>query len=321
MITLPAFLRPVTSVRPLVCLAGAAGLMMFATCAVAQVRYSSPDEAITALITAAKAADTQGLTRVLGPGSGEILSSGDPVADAATRKRVVEGYETRHQVAMEGADKAVLIIGQEEWPFPIPLVRKDGAWSFDTPAGREEILFRRIGRNELSAIQTCLAYVDAQQEYAERGIAGSSVYAQRVISREGRKDGLYWPTQAGEEESPLGEVIAAATAEGYRAGERPIPYHGYYYKILTRQGPSAPGGTLSYVVGGKMIGGFALVAYPAEYGNSGVMTFLVNHQGIVYENDLGPKTARIATRMTSFNPDKTWQRVTDAELQSGAAGK
>ena len=156
---------------------------------------------------------------------------------------------------MEGADKAVLIIGQEEWPFPIPLVRKDGAWSFDTAAGREEILFRRIGRNELSAIQTCLAYVDAQQEYAERGIAGSGVYAQRVISRPGRKDGLYWPTQAGEDESPLGELVAAATAEGYRAGERPIPYHGYYYKILTRQGPSAPGGTLSYVVRGKMIGG------------------------------------------------------------------
>ena len=189
MITLPAFLRPVSSVRPLVCLAAAAGLMMFATCAVAQVRYSNPDEAVTALITAAKAADPRGLARVLGPGSGEILSSGDPVADAATRKRVVEGYEARHQVVMEGADKAVLIIGQEEWPFPIPLVRKDGAWSFDTAAGREEILFRRIGRNELSAIQTCLAYVDAQQEYAERGIAGSGAYAQRVISRPGGRTG------------------------------------------------------------------------------------------------------------------------------------
>jgi hypothetical protein len=294
---------------------------MFATCALAQVRYNRPDEAMDALIAAAKAGDPRELAHVLGPGSGEILSSGDPVADAATRKRVVASYEARHQVVLEGGDKAVLVIGQEEWPFPIPLVRRDGAWSFDTAAGREEILFRRIGRNELSAIQTCLAYVDAQQEYAERGIAGSGAYAQRVISQPGRKDGLYWPTQAGEEESPLGEFIAAATAEGYRAGERPIPYHGYYYKILTRQGPSAPGGPLSYVVRGKMIGGFGLVAYPAEYGNSGVMTFLVNHQDIVYQKDLGPDTARIATRMTSFNPDQTWQRVADAELESGAAGK
>jgi hypothetical protein len=321
MITLPEILRPLPSVRPLVCLAGAAGLMMFVTCAMAQVRYGSPDEAVTALITAATAADARELARVLGPGSGEILSSGDPVADAATRKRVVAGYEARHQVMMEGADKAVLVIGQQEWPFPIPLVRKDGAWSFDTAAGREEIVFRRIGQNELSAIQTCLAYVDAQQEYGEREIAGSGAYAQRVISRPGRKDGLYWPTQAGEDESPLGELVAAATAEGYRPGERPIPYHGYYYRILTRQGPSAPGGSLSYVVGGKMIGGFALVAYPAGYGNSGVMTFLVNHQGIVYQKDLGPNTARIAPRMMSFNPDKTWQRVAGAELESGAAGK
>jgi hypothetical protein len=321
MITLPEILRPLPSVRPLVCLAGAAGVIMFATCAVAQVRYGSPDEAVTALITAATAADGRELARVLGPGSGEILSSGDPVADAATRKRVVAGYEARHQVMMEGADKAVLVIGQHEWPFPIPLVRRDGAWSFDTAAGREEILFRRIGRNELSAIQTCLAYVDAQQEYADREIAGSGAYAQRVISQPGRKDGLYWPARAGEDESPLGDLVAAATAEGYRSGERPVPYHGYFYKILTRQGPSAPGGSLSYVVDGKMIGGFALVAYPAEYGNSGVMTFLVNHQGIVYQKDLGPNTARIAPRMTSFNPDKTWQRVADSEPQGGAGGK
>jgi hypothetical protein len=293
---------------------------MGATGALAQVRYSSPEEAATALIAAAKADDPRGLVRVLGSGSDAIVASGDRVADAATRKRVVEAYDAKHQVAMEGADKAVLVIGQEEWPFPIPLVRKDGAWAFDTAAGREEILARRIGRNELSAIQTCLAYVDAQHEYAEKGVAGSGVYAQRVVSRPGRKDGLYWSTQSGEADSPLGEFMAAATAEGYRAGERPIPYHGYYYKILTWQGAKAPGGALNYVVRGKMIGGFALVAYPAEYGNSGIMTFVVNHQGVVYQKDLGRNTTRLAGGMSAFNPDGTWQRVADAE-QAGAGGQ
>src|SRR5207302_2115184 len=160
--------------------------------------------------------------------------------------------------------------------FPIPLVRKDTAWRFDTAAGREEILFRRIGRNELNAIQTSLAYVDAQNEYAEKGVAGNGVYARRIVSQEGKKDGLYWPAQSGEDDSPLGELAAAAAAQGYRAGQERMPYHGYYYKILTRQGGKAPGGELDYVVGGKMIGGFALVTYPAEYGNSGITTFLVN---------------------------------------------
>jgi hypothetical protein len=152
-------------------------------------------------------------------------------------------------------------------------VRKDGAWQFDTAAGRDEILFRRVGRNELSAIQACLAYVDAQQEYAEKGVAGSGVYAQRIVSRPGKKDGLYWPAQSGADESPLGEFAASAAAEGYRAGQQRIPYHGYYYKVLTRQGPNAPGGALDYVVRDNMMGGFALVAYPAEYRNSGVMSF------------------------------------------------
>jgi Protein of unknown function (DUF2950) len=206
----------------------------------------------------------------------------------------------------------VLIMGREDWPFPIPLVRKDGTWRFDTAAGREEILYRRIGRNELDAIETCLAYVDAQQEYAERGVAGNGVYAQRIVSRPGKKDGLYWPAQSGTDESPLGELAASAAAEGYRAGQQRAPYHGYYYKVLTRQGPNAPGGALDYVVRGNMIGGFALVAYPAEYRNSGVMTFLVSHQGNVYEKDLGPDTARIAAGMTAFNPDNSWRRVADA---------
>jgi hypothetical protein len=176
------------------------------------------------------------------------------------------------------------------------------------------VLYRRIGRNELSAIQACLAYVDAQQEYAEKGVAGNGVYAQRIVSRPGRKDGLYWPEQAGAEESPLGAFVAAAAAEGYRAGQQRAPYHGYYYRILTRQGPNAPGGALDYVVRGNMVGGFALVAYPAEYRNSGVMTFLVNHQGTIFEKDLGPRTAAVAAGMTAFDPDRTWQRVTNAGL-------
>jgi Protein of unknown function (DUF2950) len=299
--------------RPHMLVTVALVLLVTTTVASAQQRFNTPDEAVAALVTASKSEDRATVIRVLGPDSRDIVSSGDSVADAAARKRVLEAYDAKHQVVMEGDDKAVLVIGNEEWPFPIPLVRADGSWHFDTAAGRDEILFRRIGRNELRAIQTCLAYVDAQDEYAEKGIAGNGVYAQRVVSQPGKKDGLYWPVQSGEEESPLGELAAAAAAEGYRAGQQRMPYHGYYYKILTRQGPNAPGGALDYVVHGKMIGGFALVAYPAEYRNSGVMTFLVNHQGKIYQKDLGPDTEGIAANMTSFNPDNTWQQVTDTD--------
>jgi Protein of unknown function (DUF2950) len=308
--------RLLSSLQQCLRVAAIVGLLTAATDAFAQ-EYKTPDEAVTALINAAKAGDRPALMRVLGPGSAEIVSSGDEVADASARKIVVEAYDINHKVVMDGNDKAILVIGKLEWPFPIPLVRKDGTWRFDTEAGREEILFRRIGRNELNAIQAALAYVDAQNEYAEKGVAGNGVYAQRIVSQPGKKDGLYWPAQSGEDESPLGELAAAASAAGYRAGQQRQPYHGYYFKILTRQGPNAPGGALDYIARGKMIGGFALVAYPAEYQNSGVMTFLVNHQGILYEKDLGPNTASIASGMTTYNPDGTWQRVTDAD-QSGA---
>jgi hypothetical protein len=302
--------------------AAAVLVVAMASAASAQQSFKTVEEAADALVSAARAGDRRGLLTVLGRNGAEIVSSGDAVADAATRQQFVAAYDAKHELAMEGADKAVLIIGRDDWPFPIPLVRRDGAWQFDTAAGREEILYRRIGRNELSTIQTCLAYVDAQNEYAEKGIAGNGVHAQRIVSRPGRKDGLYWPAQTGADESPLGELAAAAAAEGYRAGQQPMPYHGYYYRILTRQGANAPGGALDYIVGGKMIGGFALVAYPAEYGNSGVMTFLVNHQGVVYQKDLGPNTARIAARMTTFNPDTTWQRVDDTgQPQTGAQEK
>jgi len=291
-----------------------AAIFAFAMVSVAnaQQSFKTTEEAADALIGAARAGDRKGLLTVLGRDGADIVSSGDAVADASARNRVVEAYDAKHQVVAEDTDKAVLVIGREDWPFPIPLVRKDGTWRFDTAAGRAEILYRRIGRNELNAIETALAYVDAQQEYAEQGVAGNGVYAQRMVSRPGTKDGLYWPAQSGADESPLGELAASAAAEGYRAGQQRAPYHGYYYKVLTQQGPNAPGGAMDYVVRGRMIGGFALVAYPAEYRNSGVMTFLVNHQGNVYEKDLGPNTARVAAGMTAFNPDNSWRRVTDA---------
>ena len=290
----------------------AAVLALAMAAAHAQQSFKTAEEAADALVSAAKTGDQKAVLTVLGQKGADIVSSGDPVADASARNRVIEAYNAKHQMAMEGTDKAVLIIGHEDWPFPIPLVRKDGTWRFDTAAGREEILYRRIGRNELSAIQACLAYVDAQQEYAERGIAGNGVYAQRIVSGPGKNDGLYWPAQPSEDDSPLGELAASAAAEGYRVGQQRAPYHGYYYKVLTRQGPNAAGGALDYIVRGRMIGGFALVAYPAEYRNSGVMTFLVNHRGDVYEKDLGPNTAHIAAGITAFNPDNTWRRVTDA---------
>jgi len=201
-----------------------------------------------------------------------------------------------------------LIIGADSFPFPIPLAHTKAGWEFDTDEGRQEILYRRIGRNELDAIQTCLAFVDAENEYAEKDRGdGVGLYAQRIVSSPGKKDGLYWPSDSND--SPLGQLAADASAEGYKAGSEPQPYHGYYYRILTQQGASAPGGALNYVVKGKMIGGFALVAYPADYGNSGVMTFIVNHAGTVYQKDLGLKTAAIAKAMKIYNPDSSWQKA------------
>ena len=310
-------INPISSLARL--LTAAALALALASVANAQQSFKTPEEAVDALVSAAKSQDRKDVLKVLGPDAADVVASGDEVADRSDRDRVIEAYDAKHQVVMEGADKAVLVLGNQDWPFPIPLVRKDGTWRFDTSAGREEVLFRRIGRNELSAIQAILAYVDAQNEYAEKGIGGNGVYAQRIVSRPGTKDGLYWPPQSGEEESPLGDFAASAAADGYRAGQQRIPYHGYYYKVLTTQGPSAPGGALDYVVRGKMIGGFALVAYPAQYGNSGVMTFLVNHQGTIYEKDLGPQTTGIAAGMTAFNPDGTWQRVSEADQASSAA--
>ena len=292
-----------------------AALLLTASVAAAQQTYKTPEAAVDALVAAAKADDEKAALAVFGKAGEDIVSSGDKVSDEAIRKRFVESYDAKHQIAMDGDAKATLVIGQNDYPFPVPLVRKARLWSFDTEAGRREVLVRRIGRNELNAIQTSLAYVDAQDEYAakDRG-AGVGVYAQRFVSEPDKKNGLYWPTAAGEEESPLGELFAAASKQGYRAGEGRTPYHGYYYKILTKQGPAAPGGAHDYVVNGKMIGGFALVAYPAEYRNSGVMTFLVNYDGTVYQKDLGRDTTALAEEMTAYNPDKTWTKAATSEL-------
>jgi len=274
----------------------------------AQQAYPSPEDAAAALAAAVKTGTSNAMLRVLGSAADDIVESGDDVADAETRQRFVSAYDAKHSIKADGNKKATLILGADEFPFPIPLVNNKSGWEFDPAAGRLEILYRRIGRNELDAIQTCLAFVDAQDEYAEkdRTGAGVGVYAQRIVSSPGKKDGLFWRDDP--DPSPLGELAAQASAEGYKVGEQ-APYHGYYFRILKGQGSDAPGGAFYYVVKGKMIGGFALVAYPAEYGNSGVMTFMVNHAGIVYQKDLGQRTEIIAKRTTLFDPDQTWKKV------------
>jgi Protein of unknown function (DUF2950) len=286
--------------------AAAAGLLWMVP-AKAQQSFNSPDDAAAALASAVKSGTRPDLLKVLGTGGEDIIDSGDEVADKAAREKFLAAYDAKHAVKVDGK-KASLILGADDFPFPIPLVHAKAGWEFDTDQGRREILYRRIGRNELDAIQTSLAFVDAVNEYADKDRGdGVGVYAQRIVSSPGKKDGLYWPSD--NNDSPLGQLAADASAEGYKAGSEPQPYHGYYYRILTRQGASAPGGALNYVVKGKMIGGFALVAYPADYGNSGVMTFIVSHSGTIYQKDLGEDTEARARSMTSFDPDKSWKKV------------
>ena len=281
-----------------------------ATGVLAQERYRSPEEAVAALVDAVRTDAPQQMMRVLGPGSDEIVQSGDPVYDAAMRRRFLDAFSAKYQILPDGEDQAVLIVGEERWPFPIRLLRLNNTWRFNTQLASSEFLYRRIGRNEMNAIDACGVYVTAQKEYAEKGFAGKGVYARRFISRPGEKDGLYWPAPSGEDASPLGEFATSAAEQGYSLeGKRWAPYQGYYYKILTRQGPNAPGGEVDYMMSGEMIGGFALVAYPARYHNSGLMTFLVNQHGIIYEKDLGWRTTDIGMGMTSFDPDSTWRRV------------
>ena len=277
-----------------------------------QSAFNSPEEAAKALVAAVKSGDTNAILGVLGSGSAELVQSGDAVADKSGRERFLQAYGTANKIVRQGDSKAILVVGKDEWPLPIPIVKDAAGWRFDTEQGKDEILNRRIGRNELSAVQAVLAYVDAQREYYLRNPQGDKLlhYAQRFGSTSGKRDGLYFPTKAGEKPSPLGPLYSAAKAEGYTKGAAgtPVAYHGYHYRILRGQGPSASGGAYDYVAQGRMIGGFALVAWPASYGNSGVMTFIVNHQGVVFEKDLGPDTAALVKKITRFNPDKTWKR-------------
>jgi hypothetical protein len=273
--------------------------------------FASAEEAAQALVDAAARNDTAAMLKLFGPGSKDIVESGDTAEDKRMREEFASRARANLRVEPEpgNADRATLLVGDNNWPFPIPLVRKSGRWQFDGRQGRMEVLARRVGRNELVAIDVCRGYVEAQMEYAvhDRDANGVLEYAQKIISTPGKKDGLYWE---GEPNNLVPKSFADAAAAMLLAqGKKPVPYHGYYFHILKAQGPEAPGGAMDYVVGGNMIGGFALVAWPAEYGVSGIKTLLVSHHGAVYEKDLGPTTASLARAMTRFNPDKTWKRV------------
>jgi hypothetical protein len=283
-----------------------------ASATVKQETFKSPEEAVQALVTAAKADDGSKLLAIFGPGSEDLVFSGDQVADKNALRKFAGEYEVKHALEEQGPGKMVLHVGNDDWPLPVPIVKKGQSWVFDTPAGKEEILNRRIGRNELATIDVLRAYPAAQREYAseDRDRNGEMEFAQKIVSTPGKHDGLYWPAKPGEEESPFGPLIAAATRQGYtrKEGQR-TPFKGYFYRILKGQGKDAAGGAYNYVVNGKMVLGYALVAYPAKYGSSGIMTFIVNQDGNVYQKDLAKDTDKLAGAMTIFDPDKTWKKV------------
>jgi hypothetical protein len=280
----------------------------------AQPTFATPDEAVSALVTAAKAGDRSAVDAIFGPDVKGLLS-GDARQDAIEFAGFSKSVGQFYHLVKQSDDRYVLDIGSQNWPMPIPLVRRDGRWFFDTLAGKDEIVSRRIGEDEVIAIGVCRTYVQAQREYAAEDRDGSGVlkYARKLKSTPGTKDGLFWPEVQGEAESPLGPLVAEAHAEGYggkTAEGKPQPFHGYHFKILTAQGPSAPGGAFDYVINGNMVAGFALVAYPAHWGESGIMTFIVNQWGKVYECNLGEQSADIAQAMTEFDPDSNWAPVT-----------
>ena len=276
-----------------------------------QMTFDTPDEAAEALVHAAETFDVEALTRILGPHGVDLVVSGDPVLDQNQSEAFAAQARVRMQVTVDSEDPkvATLSVGAEDWPLPMPIVKKRGAWRFDTAVGREEILYRRIGNNELDAIEVCLGYVEAQHEYALVKHDGALVnqYARRVISTPGKHDGLAWQDEDGSWQGPVGEGIAKIIAEGY--AERFSPFHGYYFKILEGQGPDAPFGEMSFIIGDAMIGGFAFAAAPAEYGLSGIKSFIVSHDGIVYEQDLGPTTLDQFRAMKLYNPDPSWDPV------------
>ena len=316
---LPNFKKKETLRRIWMCAVGAAAIIALAYTGVSiaasasQKSFASAEEAVKALMAAAKDNNDKEVLSIFGPSGKELIFSGDKVADKRRREEFIKAYDEKNKLVQEG-DSIVLVIGKNDWPFPIPLVKKGTAWVFDTEKGKQEVLNRRIGENELFTIQTLLAVVDAQREYAmkDRNKNGLLDYAQKFFSDPGKKNGLYWEAKAGEAPSPLGPIIAEARSEGYqgtRVNGSGGPYHGYHYKMLMAQGKDAPGGAYSYLVKGKMIGGFAVVAYPAEYDNSGVMTFIVNHDGKVFQKNLGKNTASVAKAMKEYNPDSTWSQV------------
>ncbi len=276
-----------------------------------QMTFVSAEAASDALNTAARHDNTAALERILGPAGHKLIFSGDSVADKNDRKTFSSDYSEKHTIESLSDTKATLVISSENWPFPIPLIKTGSKWRFDTRAGVAEILNRRIGRNELNALHVCNAIVDAQLEYASEDHSGKGFmeYAPKFLSSTGKQDGLYWAATSGGPASPIGPLVVNAQAEGYGKSKQDIhaPYHGYFYRILTQQGNAAPGGARDYVVNGHMIGGFALVAFPASYGDSGIMTFIVNQSGVIYERNLGPNTALIARQMTAFNPDSHWK--------------
>jgi hypothetical protein len=279
---------------------------------VAQKYFTTPAEAVAAMADAVKTDDAAMLRAILGPGGGKVINSGDAVADAQRRRDFAANFDIANKLRLEGDARAIVLVGKDEWPMPIPLVKSADGWRFDTRQGSEEIIKRRIGKNELAAIEVVRAIVDAQREYVakDQDRNGLLEYAPKFMSSPGTHDGLYWENASNEPQSPLGPLIAAAAREGYaRPATLPLePYHGYYYRLLTRQGKDAPGGAYDYVVRGKMIGGFAVIAYPARYGASGIMSFMANHDGVVYEKDLGKNTTTLAEKMTAFDPDASWKR-------------
>jgi len=277
--------------------------------------FATPDAAADALIAAARADDPAALIAVLGEDASPLVSSGDDVADATARERFVEQYDTAHNLAADGDGKFTLEVGEDEWPVPIPIIKiGDNTWSFDIDAGIDELVYRRIGRNELGAIETCRGIVDAQKDYASQGHDGlpAGIYAQKLVSDAGKHNGLYWKSAPDERASPVGPFIAEAAAEGYRAtgtAQKPAPYHGYIYRLLKAQGPAASGGARSYLDKGQLTGGFAVVAYPVDYESSGVETFIINQDGVLYQKNLGADTEKLAAAIDAFNPDATWTKV------------
>jgi len=280
-----------------------------------QKLFATPEDAVKALVEAVKSHDTAALDQIFGPSAKDLRSS-DDVQAAAEFDEFSKHAAEKTNLVKENDAKAIIHIGNENWPYPIPLIKKTDQWFFDTDAGKEEILNRRIGENELTAILVCRTYVAAQREYILKDWDhdGILAYAQKLRSDPGKKNGLFWRHAPGEPVSPLGELVARARMEGYKKEkslfkEQPVPFHGYYLKILLQQGNNAPGGKYNYIINGNMVGGFALVAFPSNWGKSGVMTFIVNQQGKVYQKNLGPDTMKIAQEMQSYDPDKAWTPV------------